>query len=62
VLPAIEPYIIGKVASSGKSQPIHLINGAGIDRPTRLREENPLKSLRHVARMSRKSESTHKSQ
>jgi hypothetical protein len=58
-LRAIAPDVIDKAATTRKSQLVHLIDDAGIDRPSRLLEEGSLDSLRHA---SRKSESAHKSQ
>jgi hypothetical protein len=57
---AIEPIVVGKVEAPGQSQPERLFLDTGIDRLHLLKDDS-LKSLRHVARIARKSESAHKS-
>ena len=59
---AIEPFVFEKIAAIGKLPPGHLAVDAGSDESSRHMKDGSLKSVRHVARISRKSESVHKSQ
>jgi hypothetical protein len=58
---AIKPFEFEKVAAIGHLQPGDHVADAGIDQQLR-QQATSLKSLRQVARMTRKSESAHKSQ
>lgn len=58
----VESFAVENISVLGKSRPGHRVIDTEIDRPLRQLQESSLKSLQHVARMARKSESAQKSQ